>query len=131
MNITQTAVEQLNTIYSQIQKRFENIKKQLSNIDTQIQDILHFLEFSSFNAAEGYFLAKFMKELRLQRREIKNEFELLQSIMPTVEKNLNDIKKLRVKADKRIQDQVRKKYSPRIINFNDIHSLINTKCTHF
>lgn len=48
-----------------------------SNLDKQISDILHFLEFNTFSACEGYKLCKALKELRLKRREVKNELEII------------------------------------------------------
>lgn len=51
-----------------------------SKIDKEISDILHYIEFYSFNACEGYKLAKELKELRLKRRDIKNQLEAISII---------------------------------------------------
>ncbi|MEY8356817.1 hypothetical protein AALB39_26185 [Lachnospiraceae bacterium 54-53] len=44
------------------------------------QDLLHKIESSSFNAAQGYKLAKELKELREKRREVKNDFAIIEMI---------------------------------------------------
>lgn len=49
--------------------------------DMQEQDILHYIEFEKYDAATGSRLLKKLKEIRIGRRDIKNEYEDLQSIL--------------------------------------------------
>lgn len=51
-----------------------------SKVDQEISDILHYIEFYSFNACDGYKLAKELKTLRLKRRDIKNQLEAINII---------------------------------------------------
>jgi len=55
----------------------ENITKQLLSYDIALMDISHKIEFEAFNACEGYKLAKRIKELRTQRRELKDMLEFI------------------------------------------------------
>jgi hypothetical protein len=53
--------------------------------DLQICDLLHQIEFDTFNAAEGYCLAKKLQEARRQRRQLKDEVNASYSILKFIE----------------------------------------------
>lgn len=69
-----------------IKKSFEEIHKfvglqdhfntELSRTDLEIQDLLHAIEFSNANAAEGYKLYKKLQELRRRRRVVKDNLAM-------------------------------------------------------
>lgn len=61
------------------------INKQLSEVELEIEDLYHYIEFSSFNAAQGYKAYKMLKERLVKRRELKDSIVLLDSIQ---EKNM-------------------------------------------
>lgn len=88
----------------------EWLLEELSNIDKQICDVLHFLEFNSFSACEGYKLCKALKELRLKRREVKNELELI-NIVNT--HSCNNI--INGSTSKAIAGLETKQYAPRVL----------------
>lgn len=80
-------VEELKDLLSVLSEKFSLLKRnkdfllrQESNIDKAISDILHYIEFNNFSASDGYKLCKKLKELRLHRRKIKNELELINII---------------------------------------------------
>lgn len=52
-----------------------DISEEMSKVDQMEQDLLHMIEFHTFNASEGYSLAKMLQEVRQQRRVIKNRHE--------------------------------------------------------
>lgn len=49
----------------------------LSELDKEIDDILHFIEFNNFSACNGYKLCKALKKLRLHRRKMKDNLEII------------------------------------------------------
>ena len=71
---------------------------------------MHFLEFNSFSACEGYKLCKALKELRLKRREVKNELELI-NIVNT--HSCNNI--INGSTSKAIAGLETKQYAPRVL----------------
>lgn len=71
------SINSLSGKLSTLQGNKEWLIEEESNLDKQISDILHFLEFNTFSACEGYKLCKALKELRLKRREVKNELEII------------------------------------------------------
>lgn len=66
-------------------KYSKTINKQLAEIELEIEDLYHYIEFSSFNAAQGYKAYKMLKERLVKRRELKDSIILLDSIQ---EKNM-------------------------------------------
>jgi hypothetical protein len=64
--------------------RHEILSEMLKAQDLEEQDLLHYIEFETFNACEGYLLANKIKEIRTKRREIKDEMESLARAIPTV-----------------------------------------------
>jgi hypothetical protein len=63
----------------------KSISKQLKEVELEIEDLYHYIEFGTFNAAQGYKAYKMVKERLIKRRELKDEQILLDSIQ---EKNM-------------------------------------------
>lgn len=66
-------------------KYAKTINKQLSEVELEIEDLYHYIEFSSFNAAQGYKAYKMLKERLIKRRELKDSIVVLDSVQ---EKNM-------------------------------------------
>ncbi len=75
------AIDILDTIWDNIgtaKREIERLREEMSTVDKTISDILHELEFcKSLNASQGYKYARMLKNLREDRRYIKNELEEL------------------------------------------------------
>lgn len=53
------------------------LNEELSKVDCKMQDLLHYIEFNKISVKWCYRMMKEMKNLREQRRKIKNDMELL------------------------------------------------------
>ena len=73
------AVE-LKHLFNEISDEYNRLYLEIGKCDLKQQDLLHKIESSSFNAAQGYKLAKELKELREKRREVKNDFAIIEVI---------------------------------------------------
>lgn len=73
-------IEEYNEYLNRIKKRKDELNQQLSNADLEEQDLLHLLEFEKFNGITLIKIAKKLKDIRVKRREIKNEWEQLNKI---------------------------------------------------
>lgn len=62
-------------------KEIDMLSEQLSIMDSKEQDVLHFIEFGKINARDGYKLAKALKDIRKERRQIKNKKSQIQSAL--------------------------------------------------
>lgn len=58
-------------LYSSIQESLLNLSERLSTTDRKISDVEHYIEVTDQNAVNGFKLYKKIKELRIQRRNIK------------------------------------------------------------
>lgn len=110
--------EEIKSAISDLAGKFSTLKgnkqwllDEESNIDKQISDILHFIEFERFSASEGYKLCKALKELRLKRRDVKNELELINIINVHTCNNIAN-----GNTSKAIDGLNNKKYAPRVLS---------------
>lgn len=60
-------------LYDQLVARAPWIDHKLTEVDNKIQDVLHAIEFNSYNARDGYKIYKLLHDLRLERRKYKDE----------------------------------------------------------
>lgn len=119
------ALKSVKDVYIDYPKRYELSQEQLKKVDSEIQDIVHIIELTNFNASEGYKWAKELQRLRRIRRGLKNELETLEKIKefltfqrPT-EKNIS-----RVLGDLRNIENKQKIRSYRMRIREDLQNLI-------
>lgn len=66
---------------SQLEQRKEYLKYLMSKYDREISDIEHCAEFYNLNASQGYKLYKMLHNVTNKRREVKNEFNSIYTIL--------------------------------------------------
>lgn len=64
----------------QVDFELEQAKRELAKCDALTQDILHFAELKTVNAAEGYKAFAMLAEVRQRRRRAKDDIEILTPI---------------------------------------------------
>ena len=67
--------------YNEIYDIYNDLTKQYNVVNNKILDVLHFLESENINACRGWYYAKTLKDLRIERRKIKNELEPLKKFI--------------------------------------------------
>lgn len=86
-------LSEFNDLQKRANKRKEELCKELSKKDGEQEDILHYLEFKKCDAIITSKLVKKLKEVRKERRLIKEELEAVQRITQGInerkEKNKN------------------------------------------
>lgn len=104
-----------NTIQTLLSEK-NNLVNSLREVDGKEQDILHYIEFNKFNAAEGYKLSKKLQDIRKERRIIKNKIDVINIIK---QDNCYDL--IYGKTLERLDGIENRKYTPRVLNnlFND------------
>lgn len=60
-------------LHDQLVARAPWIDHKLTEVENKIQDVLHAIEFNSYNARDGYKIYKLLHDLRLERRKYKDE----------------------------------------------------------
>lgn len=74
------ALQTVRDVYINYPKRYDLNKEELQKIEWEIQDLLHIIELTNFNASEGYKWAKELQRLRQSRRVLKDELESLEKV---------------------------------------------------
>lgn len=73
-------------LHDQLVARAPWIDHKLTEVDNKIQDVLHAIEFNSYNARDGYKIYKLLHDLRLERRKYKDEI----FIRELIDDNIHD-----------------------------------------
>ena len=60
-------------LHNQLVARATWVEYKLQEVENKIQDVLHAIEFNSYNAIDGYKIYKLLHDLRLERRKYKDE----------------------------------------------------------
>ena len=71
-----SALEQISSfcdLHDQLVARATWVEYKLQEAENKIQDVLHAIEFNSYNARDGYKIYKLLHDLRLERRKYKDE----------------------------------------------------------
>lgn len=100
--------------FQDIDKRLEKLSKGLSIADIKQQELLHYIENHNLNAVESCRIIKLLKTVREERREIKNEINVVQSLKDTfVDKYKNKfIEKDLIQALKNLKELSEKQNNP-------------------
>lgn len=92
----------------EVQSELNELHSELPRVEHEINDILHLLEFKSFNASMGYKYAKQLKDARNRRRQIKEDIELLKAYIKLLPSQTNSLKAVLGGLEKA------KRYTPRV-----------------
>lgn len=104
--------------------RKKALEKRLGELDKGQVDVLHLIENeSSLNIIRGYDLCKAIKDIRVERRQIKNELHILDVIVPKIIPIKNSLL-VTVNKAKEVENKSNyfsnnKIYNPRQINLNN------------
>ena len=113
MNAATDYLNRITEVVNQADNEYKALAKQLSRLDLETQDVLHFIENENFNASQGFNLAKQLKEIRIKRRAVKQNLELLQVLLSNIDKpKLASVNK---KLQNKTQQYEGCTYSPKII----------------
>lgn len=75
-------------LHDQLVARTTWVEYKLQEVENKIQDVLHAIEFNSYNARDGYKIYKLLHDLRIERRKYKDE-QIIASVMKSGFANSN------------------------------------------
>lgn len=75
-------------LHDQLVARVTWVEYKLQEVENKIQDVLHAIEFNSYNARDGYKIYKLLHDLRLERRKYKDE-QIIADVMKSGFTNSN------------------------------------------
>lgn len=106
-------MEDLISFCSQLTLYAGNLELMLSEVDKELCDIMHYIEFNSLDAANGYKAYKMIRDCRLRRRQIKDEREKVNAAIQAVG-NVQLIENLKVCLCQ-MKGLEGRKYKPRVL----------------
>ena len=121
-NIVNNYSSTIVTIFQDVIKTYENNLELIKNIEDELNDINHEIELSDpKDMYRGYLMYKQIKELRMKRRNAKNENQLLEDMYdflksPTSQTFKNKIQQIQGNASKIFDSQQKRTYKPRVRN---------------
>ena len=80
---TEEILKYMLVFFQDIDKRLQKLSEEQSVADIKQSDILHYIENQNLNASQSCKLVKQLKKVRKERREIKNEINVIQSLKDT------------------------------------------------
>ena len=80
----------MHEFFTSIDKEINNITEELSNVDLEQQDILHYIENNNLNAGGYAKVGKLLKNIRLRRRDIKNDLDILNAVRDNLTRKYNN-----------------------------------------
>ena len=93
--------------------RRELLRQSMSSVEKKINLLLNKIEFSSFGLIEGYRIAKQLKDLRVKRRKIKDEFDRF-TCLDNVLLNNTNIETSVKSLEQEESNKLNRKYTPRV-----------------
>lgn len=113
INLAQNIIDSLTQIENELQAADQAIK----NCDTELCDIMHEIELTTFNACEGYYLAKEIQTIRKLRREWKEyeeQLDILKRFLGNHKNARNELRGLIKNVEDMKERQIHRVYTPRI-----------------
>lgn len=113
-------LNRLKNITLQTRERKSYLYECLSLLDKKLVDIQHCAEFYELDACKGYKLYKILHDTTIERREVKNELEVLK-LIETKKFNLDNMTNMEKFYIKQF-DSDNKKYRNRVVD--DLFDLV-------
>lgn len=125
-------VMDLKQIFNDVSAEYDRLYLEIGKCELEQQDLLHKIENSNFNAAQGYKIAKELKEVREKRRGYKNDFVIIEEVRNNfvkrydqqLSKVLESVTQINNKLDHLTENKV---YVNRIDDNGDIKNCSNYK----
>lgn len=87
VSVYQNATSQLKHVVTETPKRIKELEKIIKRCELETQDILHLAELESFNACQGFDIAKNIQKVRQKRRKAKDELQALSDLRAIMNNN--------------------------------------------
>lgn len=102
-------------LFQDIDKRLTELNKQQSVWDIKQDEVLHYIENHNLSASQRCKIVKLLKEIRYERRQVKDEIDIIRSLKDTfIDKYKNKfIEKDIVQTLKNLKDLEKRKNNPK------------------
>jgi cell fate (sporulation/competence/biofilm development) regulator YlbF (YheA/YmcA/DUF963 family) len=113
------------TLLDEIESELNNSPAMQSNIDSKLSDIYHYIESNKLNTSQRYRIVGILADLRKERREILNDYELLKTFKNNEAKLCQkDNRKMLLAEIRKKEKQLQTVYKNRIYTEEELKELV-------
>ena len=112
-------------ILNKIDNYASSLTEELSNYDKRTADLLHFVENNNLNASQSCRLIKELKQIRQERRKVKNDMELSKAYKDNINKLINaDNRTMLMSKMYKTEKQLESEYQNRVYTQEDMDNIL-------
>ena len=122
-------IKNIEEYFNEIDDYFDNISAYQSQNDEYISDLLHYMEVSEFTQASALKFIKLLKEKRIRRRTLNNDWEI-KRVFDSGRQRFSagtDQRNIFMASLYKKEKELSYPYNPRQISFEEIDKLIEVK----
>ena len=122
-------IKKIETYFNEIDEYFDNISSYQSQNDEYISDLLHYMEVNEFTQASSLKFVKLLKEKRIRRRTLNNDWEI-KRVFDSGRQRFSagtDQREMFMSSLYKKEKELSYPYNPRQVNFDEIDQLIAVK----
>ena len=122
-------IKKIETYFNEIDEYFDNISSYQSQNDEYISDLLHYMEVNEFTQASALKFVKLLKEKRIRRRTLNNDWEI-KRVFDSGRQRFSagtDQREMFMASLYKKEKELSYPYNPRQVNFDEIDQLIAVK----
>lgn len=122
-------IKKIETYFNEIDEYFDNISSYQSQNDEYISDLLHYMEVNEFTQASALKFIKLLKEKRIKRRTLNNDWEI-KRVFDSGRQRFSagtDQREMFMSSLYKKEKELSYPYNPRQVNFDEIDQLIAVK----
>lgn len=115
--------------FNEVDEYFDNISSYQSQNDEYISDLLHYMEVNEFTQASALKFVKLLKEKRLKRRTLNNDWEI-KRVFDSGRQRFSagvDQRNMFMASLYKKERELSHPYNPRQVEFDEIDQLISVK----
>ena len=122
-------IKNIDEYFNEIDDYFDNISAYQSQNDEYISDLLHYMEINEFTQASALKFVKLLKEKRIKRRTLNNDWEI-KRVFDSGRQRFSagtDQRNIFMASLYKKEKELSYPYNPRQISFDEIDKLIEVK----
>lgn len=113
MSIARECIETILAAYDKAADSMNRLSAEQSRNDLVTQDLLHYIEFDSIDSIVAFATVRKLKDVRQERRLVKNELEPLQKLLTKIDRS--QLQDIYISIKKLEEQQKHRTYTPRVI----------------
>lgn len=122
-------IKKIETYFNEIDEYFDDISSYQSQNDEYISDLLHYMEVNEFTQASALKFVKLLKEKRIKRRTLNNDWEI-KRVFDSGRQRFSagtDQREMFMSSLYKKEKELSYPYNPRQVSFDEIDQLIAVK----